>query len=154
MEMLKTALELGVYLPLGAAMAARDLVLDRERLAELYEELVDRGRESLGSVVQGPREQLERVKVEAGDLTRRGRPRLTEATDGRGDVATTSTSGRTVSPAVDQLPIQSYDLLTADEIVRRLSELSRAELEVVREYESRGRSRSTILDRIDKLARR
>lgn len=150
MEMLKTALELGVYLPLGAAMAARDLVLDRERLAELYEELVDRGREGLGSMVQRPREQLERVKVEARDLTRRRE--VTEAATG--EVATATRSGRMAFPAADQLPIQSYDLLTADEVVRRLGDLSRAELEVVREYETHGRSRSTVLDRIDRLSRR
>jgi ferritin-like metal-binding protein YciE len=49
------------------------------------------------------------------------------------------------------LPIARYDKLTADEIVKRLSELSQIDLAKVDAYERRGQNRSTILGRISTL---
>jgi hypothetical protein len=196
----RTALELGVYLPLGAALAARDLVLSRDRLADLYEDLVGRGREGVGSVVRRPRQQLERVKLEfeelageTGEAVEEDRHEREETVSGRiapptadqlpieryddltaqqvvAEVAhltqeeldrvrayerehrSRATVLQAIEPRMGELPIQGYDHMTAEEIVRRLGELSKAELLVVREYEARTRSRSTIQDRIDSLA--
>jgi ferritin-like metal-binding protein YciE len=49
------------------------------------------------------------------------------------------------------LPIARYDSLTADEIVKRLNELSQIDLAKVDSYERRGQNRSTILGRISTL---
>ena len=58
-----------------------------------------------------------------------------------------------VSPA-EQFPITDYDALTVGQILPRLSELDADELAQVRSRELQGRSRATILDRIDRLAAR
>jgi hypothetical protein len=190
----RTALHLGVYLPIGAALAARDLLLSRDRLAELYDELVDRGRERLGAVTGGPRERLERISLDRAGLdgeeaavetepsTATGRipaPVADELPIDRYDNLTAqqiaarlrgltrdeldrirayerdhrgrATVLRAVEPLMGELPIHGYDQLTAEEIVRRLPELSNAELEVVRDYEARTGSRATVLERIDSL---
>jgi hypothetical protein len=145
----RTAVELGVYLPLGAALAARDLVLSRDRLADLYEELVGRGREGLGSVVQRPRQQLERVKVELGDITREARDETGEALADAPVETAESASGRIAPPTAEQLPIEGYEELTAQQIVARVPRLTQDELDRVRAYERENRNRATILQAIE-----
>ncbi|HET6550477.1 MAG TPA: DUF892 family protein [Solirubrobacter sp.] len=49
------------------------------------------------------------------------------------------------------LPIARYDTLTAEEIAKRLNELSQIDLAKVDAYERRGQNRSTILGRISTL---
>jgi ferritin-like metal-binding protein YciE len=49
------------------------------------------------------------------------------------------------------LPIARYDTLTAEEIAKRLSELSQIDLAKVDAYERRGQNRRTIVDRISTL---
>jgi hypothetical protein len=51
------------------------------------------------------------------------------------------------------LPIPDYDLLAASQVVRRLEALSSKEREEIRRYESQGRARRTILNRLDQLDR-
>jgi ferritin-like metal-binding protein YciE len=51
----------------------------------------------------------------------------------------------------EDLPIARYDKLTAEEITKRLSELSQIDLAKVDAYERRGQNRSTILARISTL---
>ncbi|MDO9410201.1 ferritin-like domain-containing protein [Patulibacter sp.] len=51
----------------------------------------------------------------------------------------------------DDLPIQRYDALTADEIVSRLPKLSQIDLAKVAAYERRTADRSTVTDRVDGL---
>jgi hypothetical protein len=145
----RTAVELGVYLPLGAALAARDLVLSRDRLADLYEELVGRGRDGLGSVIQRPRHQLERVKVELGDNAREARDETREALEDDRIETTGSASGRIAPPTAEQLPIEEYEELTAQQIVARVTRLTQDELERIRAYERENRNRATILQAIE-----
>jgi hypothetical protein len=145
----RTAVELGVYLPLGAALAARDLFLSRDRLADLYEELVGRGREGLGSVVQRPRQQLERVKVELGDIAREARDETGEALEDAPVETAESASGRIAPPTAEQLPIEGYEELTAQQIVARIPRLTQDELDRVRAYERENRNRATILQAIE-----
>jgi hypothetical protein len=145
----RTAVELGVYLPLGAALAARDLVLSRDRLADLYEELVGRGREGLGSVVQRPRQQLERVKVELGEIAREARHETGEALEDARVETAGSASGRIAPPTAEQLPIEEYEELTAQQIVARVTRLTQDELDRVRAYERENRNRATILQAIE-----
>jgi ferritin-like metal-binding protein YciE len=51
----------------------------------------------------------------------------------------------------DDLAIERYDQLTADEIVRRLPELSQVDLAKIDSYERRHDSRATVLDRVSTL---
>src|SRR3954453_2265566 len=51
----------------------------------------------------------------------------------------------------DDLAIDRYDQLSADEIVRRLPEVSQVDLAKIDAYERRNRNRSTVLDRVDSL---
>jgi hypothetical protein len=58
-----------------------------------------------------------------------------------------------VSPSAADLPITSYDGLSASQVVQRLSGLSREELEAVRAYEAGARARKTVLVAIERLTR-
>ena len=51
----------------------------------------------------------------------------------------------------DRLAIPGYDTLSASQVVQRLGGLSAAELEAVRSYEQRTRSRRTILSKVSQL---
>jgi len=51
----------------------------------------------------------------------------------------------------DDLPIASYDSLTADEVTKRLKGLTQDELLQIQAYEGANENRRTILDRIDEL---
>jgi len=55
------------------------------------------------------------------------------------------------APLAETLAIPSYDSLSASQVVPRLSSLSPAELEAVREYEAVHRGRKTILNRVAQL---
>jgi len=66
------------------------------------------------------------------------------------DVARTpSTNGP--APSASSLAIPAYDTLSASQVVQRLAGLSADELEAVRAYESAGRGRKTILNKVDQL---
>jgi hypothetical protein len=150
--MRRTALELGIYLPLGAALAARDLLLSRERLAEVFEELVDRGRETLGRP-GGERAGLERISLEAIEDQEELEGGVEERAADVGvlDLGRARPSGRIAPPVADELPIGGYDELTAQQVVTRLAGLSRDELERVRAYEREHRSRNTVFAAIEPL---
>ena len=51
----------------------------------------------------------------------------------------------------DDLPINNYDNLTADEITKKLKGLTQEELQQVQAYESANQNRKTILERIEDL---
>ena len=67
--------------------------------------------------------------------------------------ATTEQQATAVEPGppVDELPIPSYDSLSASQVVPRLASLASDELELLRRYEAAGRARRTILNRIAQL---
>jgi hypothetical protein len=50
-------------------------------------------------------------------------------------------------------PILGYDELTASQVIRRLGELSPAELRQVEEHERRNADRSTVLDAVEQALR-
>jgi hypothetical protein len=56
------------------------------------------------------------------------------------------------APLAEALAIPAYDSLSASQVVPRLSNLSPAELEAVREYEAAHRGRKTILNRVAQLS--
>lgn len=61
----------------------------------------------------------------------------------------------TILNAIDDklvdLPIPTYDALTADEIVERLGKLDKSELKSIKRYEAATKKRATVLERIDSL---
>ncbi len=62
---------------------------------------------------------------------------------------------RTVLDAIEgkliELPIPTYDALTAEEIIARLDNLSKDDLKTIHRYESATKSRSTVMEKIDSL---
>jgi hypothetical protein len=202
------AVELGVYLPLGAYARVRDELTDlnRARLRKLLEGFVDRGQERMepieglvrrrrGEVTREVARRTDDVKTTA----RKAAGRATAAADSvapklprvavpkkaselpiagyasltvseitarlrgltqtdlarvykyeRANDARTSLLDAVESRFVD-LPIPTYDALTAEEIVERLDKLEGAELKTIRRYESDTKDRSTVIDRIDSL---
>ena len=202
------AMELGVYLPLGAYAAVREGLTDLNapRFRKIYVDLVDRGQDRMQpvervvrrrsqQVEEGAREaakdmsktarkvgnraeaavdtvapKLPRVAAPktAGELPIKGYAKLTAAeivAEAKGLTQTelakvykferANENRSTVLEAVEarfvELPIPTYDALTAAEIVDRLEGLSPEELKVVRRYENDTKARSTILDKIDSL---
>lgn len=66
----------------------------------------------------------------------------------------TSTNGSAraqTAAGADRLAIPGYDTLSASQVVQRLGGLSAAELEAVRSYEQKTRSRRTILSKVSQL---
>ena len=148
------AVELGVYLPLGAYSAVRDEIvdLDSKRVRKLYDGLVDRGQNRIDDA----------QKV----LKTRTRGIRRQAKDTADDVATTtrkatkkaSTAANNIAPKLprvavpktaSELPIQSYNSLTASEITSRLKGLTQTELAKVYKFENAHEARATILEAID-----
>ena len=50
-------------------------------------------------------------------------------------------------------PVENYDDLNADDLLRRVSNLSAEELRVVRDYEERNKNRDTVLEQLDRRIR-
>jgi hypothetical protein len=176
------ALELGVYMPLGAALKTRDILFDRDRLTEKYQGFVERGREGLGFAAGRTGSGIERIKVEgrkaatstgrvpsAADLPIQGYADFTasEILDALSPLTqdellvilryeranqNRSTIVEAIEPRLVELPISRYDRKTADEISKELGYLSKDDLRTVRDYENRTQARKTILDRIESLA--
>ncbi|MCU1488628.1 MAG: hypothetical protein JWM85_33 [Acidimicrobiaceae bacterium] len=151
-------LEVGVYLPLGAAV----------RLAERVPDLVSDGRAVAGQQVSNAR-LIGRFAV--GTARREFERRFLRHEDPSGDApegpaaspppARSSTSNRAARepapsrraapPAASTLAIPGYDALAASQVVPLLAGLTDAELAAVRLYEESGRARRTILGRISQL---
>lgn len=132
------ALELGVYLPVGAALKARDVLLSRQELMVAYRALVDRGRDGLGVVVERTESGLERAKAEAEEAQElaASRIRVVNARSG-------------VAPSAEELPIEGYDDLTAQKIVAKLGGLTQDQLTLVQAYEEANQNRTTVLQAIE-----
>jgi len=169
------ALDLFVYAPIGAALAAR----------ELLPELSERGRRQLTGQVTMARMMGEfAVRQGRGDMEKayeRAREQATatlqtlgvvppppaardgrDGRDGRTAPPSPAPAPRTrpaaparpatpPGPGVDTLAVPDYDSLSASQVVPRLAGLTSEELDAVRRYEAANRARKTILHRIDQL---
>ena len=148
------AVEVGVYLPLGAYSAVRDEIvdIDAKRVRKLYEGLIDRGQNRVDDAQKV-------LKVRTRGIRR-------QAKDTADDVQTTarkatkraSTAANNIAPKLprvaapknaSELPIQGYNSLTASEIVTRLKGLTQTELAKVYKFENAHEDRATILEAID-----
>jgi hypothetical protein len=149
------ALELGVYLPLGAYARVRDEIsgLDAPQVRKVYTDLIDRGQKRVATM-----EGIVRRRSRAGE-------RKVQATGTHAKKATRSTSKKataassTIAPKLprvaaprraSELPITGYGSLTGGEIVTRLRGLTQTELAKVYKYEQAHENRNTILDAIER----
>ncbi len=150
------AVELGVYLPLGAYSRVRDEIADvtisRTRIRKLFEDLIDRGQDRL--------QPLERVvrrrgaDVQDGAKKAAGRAQtVARKTSKRATAATANVAPklpRVAAPrSAKDLPLQGYESLTAADIVSRLQGLTQTDLAKIYKWEQAHEGRSTILESID-----
>ena len=144
------------------------VLISRERIEEVLGEAVDQGRVTVrdaqritsGLVKRGQRQTTDVLK-DLENLLDRGRSGVEERASGARGRAV-----RRASPALAQVdrvrrtagvgpnfPITSYDDLTADQIVKRLSTLTPAELRKVRDHERRNEKRKTVIASIESKLR-
>ena len=152
------AVELYVYLPLGAYSRVRDSITDlnRRRINKLFEDLIDRGQERLKPVERAVRRRGNEVQDTVEDTTKRVTKDAQKAV--RKTTKRTTAASATVAPKLPRvaapksagdLPIAGYDSLTAADIVSRLQSLTQTDLARVYKYEQANEGRSTILEAID-----
>lgn len=146
------ALDLFVYVPVGLALSARDLV----------PELARKGRERVTGQVTSARIvgrfAVQRGQAQASKAFQRARQDAHERL--ASEVASTAPAPAPAAPArptahsgpgADTLAVPGYDSLSASQVLPRLEGLSGDELEAVRAYEAAHRGRKTILGRIAQL---
>ena len=147
------ALELGVYLPLGAYTTLRDQVtnLDGKSFRKTLDRLVDRGQDRVEPLERALRRRgrtVERRASEAADEVRSS-ARKTSKKAGAAANAIAPKLPRVAAPKnASDLAIPSYNSLTAGEIVAGLKGLTQTELAKVYKYEAAHEDRSTILDAV------
>lgn len=169
--------DLFIYLPIGAAMALREmfpdlaekgrrLVEDRLTSARLLGEmafkqaeragssLIERGRIVSMGGTGADRTGPDSRTVEFPPVAATDAPDATPATAAPDDSAPDNTADDTDSPpvAISDLPIPGYDTLSASQVVQRLDGLSKQDMAAVRDHEKAGRGRQTILNRIAQLS--
>ena len=152
------AVELGVYLPLGAYARVRDEVedLSAPNFQKLYQDLISRGEtrvEPLERIVRRRARKAERdVKSVATQATRQAKStaRKTTRKATAASAAVAPKLPRVAAPRkASDLPIKSYASLTASEIVAELKGLTQTELAKVYKFEKAHENRSTILESIE-----
>jgi polyhydroxyalkanoate synthesis regulator phasin len=149
----------------------KSITISRERLQEVVDDAVRRGRmtrgdaeEMIGRLVTRGRDQAEdlvsqlegilseareapgRAKQRVGEGAEQARKRAVAAVDK--PLAGADRVRRTAR--VPGFPITAYDQLSIRQIDRRLQELSRAELRRVRDYERGNKSRKSLLRSLDR----
>jgi hypothetical protein len=159
MDKLRTrALEIGIYLPLGAYSKVRDQItdLDAAGLRKLYSDLVGRGQQRMQPMERAVRRRSarveRRVQESAGTVASRTRREATK-TARRAEAAASATAPkmpRVAAPTdASKLPIGRYDSLTADEIAQRTRGLTQTDLAKVYKYEKANQNRATVLEMIE-----
>jgi polyhydroxyalkanoate synthesis regulator phasin len=111
------------------------VVVTRERLQEIVDDAVRRGRMTRSDAADLVTEILSRGRNATEEFTDRARREVDRARRATG-----------IGPA---FPITNYESLTAAQVQSRLGELSNAELRKVRDYERRNANRKTVLSAIE-----
>ncbi|MDP9069667.1 MAG: hypothetical protein M3N53_15190 [Actinomycetota bacterium] len=148
------AMELGVYLPLGAYSKVRDELsdLNSKRVRKAFDGLIERGEDRLEPVERlirrRARQAEKRVDEVQRDVAKTARKTTRRATAAADTVA--PKLPRVAAPKkASELPIKGYAGLTASDIVSELRGLTQTELAKVYKWERAHENRSTILDAID-----
>jgi polyhydroxyalkanoate synthesis regulator phasin len=168
---LREAITRGVIRPLNLIMLTRDRIeevvneaVERGRVTAedaqgIVQGLVKRGREQTDSVLGDLEQLLERGREEiasAPSAVGRARKQVSEAARGASKRARESADpvlaqadrARRAAGVGPSFPILGYDDLTAAQVISRLDGLSPAELRKVRDYEKRNANRKSVLDAI------
>jgi polyhydroxyalkanoate synthesis regulator phasin len=126
--------------PIGA------LILTRERIQEVLDDAVERGRMTrddagalLTELLQRGREDIEGLLDGAKSTTRGSAERVLREVD----------RARRAAGVGPSFPILGYDDLTAAQVIERLGDLGAAELRKVRDYEKRNANRKSVLAAIE-----
>ena len=148
------AMELGVYLPLGAYATVRDQITDLNgaRVSKLYADLVDRGQDRLQPVERVVRRRSRQVEQRAGEVASdvRKTARKTSARAGAAADTIAPKLPRVAAPKkASELPIKGYADLTAAEIVTATTGLTQTELARVYKFERANENRSTVLEAVE-----
>jgi hypothetical protein len=157
------AVELGVYLPLGAYTRVRDELADLRSidLKKTIDGFVERGHERLAPVERRVRRRTEAAKENAAQSARDAEQAVTRTTAkakaagrksaARGKAAAASQAPKVTAAALrpSDLPIDDYASLTVEDVIPNLAGLTQTELTQVRAFEKANQNRSTILDAID-----
>ena len=151
------AVEIGIYLPLGAYSRVRDQLTDlnRRRIRKTFEDLIDRGQDRLEPIEKVVRRRSGTVRKSATSAAKnaqRTAERTVKKTTRRAPSAgaTGPKLPRVATPkSAADLPIESYDSLTASEVLTRLQGLTQTDLATVYKYERANEDRSTILKAIE-----
>jgi len=143
----------------------RGVVLQRERLQEVVDDAVSRGRLTRGdaedlvqSLMVSGRRQAEDIITEVEKALDRGLREVGTATSRARKRTAASPVTREVDRArrrigVGGFPILGYDDLTASKVVERLADLTPPQLRKVRDYERRNANRKGVLNGIEKHLR-
>ena len=148
------AVELGVYLPLGAYSLVRDEIseLDSRRIRKLYNGLIDRGQNRLEPVERTIRRRARKVEDGLEDASREVKKNVRKGTK-RADAAVNEIAPklpRVAAPKkASDLAIKSYNSLTVSEITSQLKGLTQTELAKVYKWEKANENRSTVLESIE-----
>ncbi|HEY2603764.1 MAG TPA: hypothetical protein VGI67_19550 [Thermoleophilaceae bacterium] len=168
---LRNALTRGVIVPLNIVMLTRDRIeevmddaVSRGRVTaddaqKLAQTLIDRGRKQTNDVL-GDLEGLLGRSGDTGGARKRGRDaasrarrQVTEATararSAADPVLAQADRARRVAGVGPSFPIMGYDDLTVAQVETRLDDLKPAELRKVRDYEKRHANRKTVLRDIE-----
>lgn len=148
------ALELGLYLPLGAYSRAREGLSDltATRVRKMVDELVDRGEERTQAVTKVVRRRANKVEdvaeTAAAKTTKQVKKTVKKAS--AATAPATAKMPRVAAPkTASELPIASYNSLTASEILTELKGLTQTQLAKVYKFEKANEGRATILEAID-----
>jgi hypothetical protein len=152
-EVRSRAVEIGVYLPLGAYAKVRDQITDlnRNRIQRTFGDLIERGQDRLEPIEKA-------VRRRSGNVGKGARTAARSAQKTAERTVKRTTRGASKAPKLprvavpktaSELPIQSYNSLTASEIVSRLQGLTQTDLASVYKYERANEGRNTILESIE-----
>ena len=148
------AVELGVYLPLGAYSKVRDEISDLSapRVRKAFNGLIERGQDRMQPVERVVRRRTRQAENKISDasrqVTKTARKTTKKATAAAGTVA--PKLPRVAAPKrASDLPIKSYASLTAGEITSELRGLTQTELAKVYKFEKAHENRRTVLDSIE-----
>lgn len=148
------AMELGVYLPLGAYSKVRDELseLNSKRIRKAFDGLIERGEDRLEPVERLVRRRARQAENRVEDVQREV-VKTARKTTKRAEAATDTVAPklpRVAAPKkASELPIKGYAGLTASDIVSELRGLTQTELAKVYKWERAHESRRTILDAIE-----
>ena len=148
------ALELGLYLPLGAYARAREGLSDLgpDRLKGLFDQLVDRGQDraqDIQTLVRRRANKAEAIASKTSAAVEGGARKTAKKASAAAAPVTAKLPRVAVPKSASELPIASYNSLTASEIQTELRGLTQMQLAKVYKFEKANEDRATILEVID-----